>query len=587
MRYVVAALTIALAVVAPRAHAEVWKETKAPTVLRAGATLTSLADGTALLVGGSSAPSGAVAVTEVFDPKTETWKTLKPMLVARRDHSAIRLADGRVLVAGGHDALGVKLSSAELFDPATGAWTATPPMKRTHVAPMAIAKSGLVGILGGSGAGRDFEVYDPIANTWATRGSPSFGRDGHAFAPLPDGGFLAIAGGTTSSAERYDPVKDAWTSVASSDPRRYGDAALLADGRVLVAGGGMTPPNGRPLVFDPKTAMFTTLVGQARGSSTSLVPLASGHVVIVGSFALEAGKSPVIEIVDPATDKVLNVFEPVFALGDFNAAALGDGRVLLTFTAPPSVILDLPRTCATAAECASGFCTDGFCCNSACGGQCEACDVGGSLGVCSAVAGAPHGTRTICSPPWTPACRTTSCDGLDRTRCTEPVFRPVCSCSTDSDCSTGHCADGVCCNTACDGQCEACDLPSSRGTCVPVRGEPRGVRKGCPIAGRGICTVQACNGTETKHCTYANGSNENCDTICGGRVQRHCDGEGSCGLPHELKCPSDSCSVASPEPSPRPRFIDALLVLGLATAVSRGARAWRGAPRPSCRRPGR
>ena len=37
------------------------------------------------------------------------------------------------------------------------------------------------------------------------------------------------------------------------------------------------------------------------------------------------------------------------------------------------------------------------------------------------------------------------------------------ACSNDSECRSGHCADGVCCNTACAGSCFTCD----GGTCAP------------------------------------------------------------------------------------------------------------------------
>ncbi|MBL8719251.1 MAG: hypothetical protein JNL79_24915 [Myxococcales bacterium] len=41
-------------------------------------------------------------------------------------------------------------------------------------------------------------------------------------------------------------------------------------------------------------------------------------------------------------------------------------------------------------------------------------------------------------------------------------------CTTDAECETGHCASGVCCNTACAGATESCKLPATRGTCAPV-----------------------------------------------------------------------------------------------------------------------
>jgi len=38
-------------------------------------------------------------------------------------------------------------------------------------------------------------------------------------------------------------------------------------------------------------------------------------------------------------------------------------------------------------------------------------------------------------------------------------------CMDGSECGTGFCVNGVCCDTACTGACEACDLPNLMGTC--------------------------------------------------------------------------------------------------------------------------
>jgi hypothetical protein len=42
------------------------------------------------------------------------------------------------------------------------------------------------------------------------------------------------------------------------------------------------------------------------------------------------------------------------------------------------------------------------------------------------------------------------------------------ACGGAGECDSGFCTDGVCCESACEGLCETCALPDSRGRCVPV-----------------------------------------------------------------------------------------------------------------------
>ncbi|MFI5298569.1 MAG: kelch repeat-containing protein, partial [Polyangiales bacterium] len=135
----------------------------------------------------------------------------------------------------------------------------------------------------------------------------------------------------------------------------------------------------------------------------------------------------------------------------------------------------VPKTgnaCKTASDCTSGFCADGYCCDLACKGQCEACDVAGSEGVCSPVAGQPHGTRSACSDGAGNACAATSCDNNNRTNCAAfasatTTCAPAacasntltheatcdgagsCKTPTTSSCSPYHCADATKCATSC------------------------------------------------------------------------------------------------------------------------------------------
>ncbi|MDX2023807.1 MAG: Ig-like domain-containing protein [Deltaproteobacteria bacterium] len=43
------------------------------------------------------------------------------------------------------------------------------------------------------------------------------------------------------------------------------------------------------------------------------------------------------------------------------------------------------------------------------------------------------------------------------------------ACVTNSECASGFCTDGVCCNAECGGKCTACNLPSSVGQCAAIK----------------------------------------------------------------------------------------------------------------------
>jgi len=102
------------------------------------------------------------------------------------------------------------------------------------------------------------------------------------------------------------------------------------------------------------------------------------------------------------------------------------------------------------------------------------------------------------------------------------------SCSADSDCMSGVCADGFCCDRACDGQCESCALSGKEGTCSFVTGQPLPPRAVC--GGSGAC-AGSCDGT-AKDCTYRTGA------ICGASCDGTCDGQGNCSTAAGGTCPN-------------------------------------------------
>src|SRR5262249_56107467 len=69
-----------------------------------------------------------------------------------------------------------------------------------------------------------------------------------------------------------------------------------------------------------------------------------------------------------------------------------------------------------------------------------------------------------------------------------------------NQCASATCVDGVCCDQACDGQCQACDVPGSVGACVAVSGDPHAARPSC--ATDGSACGGACDGSHGLACAY-------------------------------------------------------------------------------------
>lgn len=123
------------------------------------------------------------------------------------------------------------------------------------------------------------------------------------------------------------------------------------------------------------------------------------------------------------------------------------------------------------------------------------------------------------------------------------------ACTAAADCSSAHCVDGVCCDTACAGQCEACSVAGSLGTCTPVLGAPHGARPACYDGGGSLCAAKACDGTSRTACAgFKNGASVVCASSgCADGVaslESHCDGAGGCPAPAKVSCAPYACDAA-------------------------------------------
>jgi hypothetical protein len=129
--------------------------------------------------------------------------------------------------------------------------------------------------------------------------------------------------------------------------------------------------------------------------------------------------------------------------------------------------------------CSTGHCVDGYCCNSECTDSCAACDVSGSLGMCTAVSGPPHGARN-CTGSGTCGGK---CNGATTT-CAYPTSQVICGAACDGQCdgtggcsvaTSGTCPNGFACGTnACltscsgDGDCQQPNFKCQAPNCVRV-----------------------------------------------------------------------------------------------------------------------
>ncbi|MBI3200834.1 MAG: hypothetical protein HYZ29_04755 [Myxococcales bacterium] len=119
------------------------------------------------------------------------------------------------------------------------------------------------------------------------------------------------------------------------------------------------------------------------------------------------------------------------------------------------------------------------------------------------------------------------------------------SCSAGTQCQSGFCVDGVCCDSACNGQCSACDVAPNEGTCSPATGKPHGTRPECK--GSGTPCEGTCDGVNPAACEYP-GNGTACGTTCTGSSETpsFCAGNGVCepGEAHSCSpyvCGTDKC----------------------------------------------
>jgi len=207
------------------------------------------------------------------------------------------------------------------------------------------------------------EVYDAGTGTFTEiLGDSGLGTYGHTSTRLQNGNDL-LAGGFVNSVWDYGPsssynqagLYDSATGFFSGTGNmtaNRGDhtATLLANGKVLIAGGADQDPTGTGLasaeLYDPSTGTFTQtgsmVVGRFLHTATLLQ---NGKVLIVGG-ALTSTSNPdaTAEVYDPATGIFSKTGAMATAREQHTATLLADGRVLIVGGATSRGTGDLQAT---------------------------------------------------------------------------------------------------------------------------------------------------------------------------------------------------------------------------------------------------
>jgi N-acetylneuraminic acid mutarotase len=205
-----------------------------------------------VLVAGGRNPADASFMNscELYDPETESWEDTGYLNTARDYHTVTLLADGKVLVVGGMDPTYGSTSAirtCELYDPGNGNWTYTGDLNNARMAHTAtLLPDGKVLVAGGQAKTAatiaSAELYDPVSGKWTLTGTLADPRYWHAATLLRNGQVL-ISGGTNeaeylNSTEIYNPFSQKWIAAGSLNlPRCLHTLTLLRNGKVLAAGG--------------------------------------------------------------------------------------------------------------------------------------------------------------------------------------------------------------------------------------------------------------------------------------------------------------------------------------------------------------
>lgn len=260
---------------------------------------TTLADGRVFIAGGHIADFTGYPHAIIFDPATNGFTSLPDMNTGRWYPTTTTLPNGDVLVVSGDINSNTNVDALpQVFQFATKTWRnlTTAQLSMPLYPNMLVAPNGKVFDAGPSRQSRYLNTAG--TGSWSNVAVMNFGgsRD-YGPAVLYSPGKVAFFGGSdppTATSEIIDlnATTPAWKFTSSMHfPRRQHNAVILPDGKVFIVGGskaGGFDTSSSPVLptemWDPATGQFTVMASIAvyRGYHSTALLLADGRVLSAG-----------------------------------------------------------------------------------------------------------------------------------------------------------------------------------------------------------------------------------------------------------------------------------------------------------------
>lgn len=572
--------------------AKIWSPTTktwspAAMPLSGTGTAVKLASGKVLTFGPSAASDASI-----YDPATNT----REIAPGHTSGTAALLPDGRVLVISGAASGESGTFTASVFNPTSKTWApiAGPLATKRALPVLATLTAGKTLVVGGTvdlSMTEAPELFDPVAATFSatTPNIPARGR-GITLTPLLNGGALAVGNGFIQKhVDLFNnlPLASACTAgVACS-------SGFCTDGVCCTASACGT---GAKCNNPGKVGTCTKDNGTTCGAATEC---ASGFCV--DSVCCNAACSDQCAACDvigklgtcSAVSGAPHGARTACAAGsDTCTAKTCNGTITTACQFVGTSVLCGMDTCkeisagsGTYGETRKGTCNGSGVCTAtrnsctayACNSTSTACASSCSVpSDCAAgykcLAGKCETLPGLGAPCTVPGDCTTGTFCVDKVCCAKATCGDVkdwscainpgtctkrlgATCSAGAECGSGNCIDGVCCDTACGGQCEACDIvdPTTerKGVCTPVKGAPRGARTACAVDATNVCSNALCDGAERTACKGFVGTGTVCrEPRCADAMAtpgQQCDGKGTCPSSESIGCGGYACTADGKE----------------------------------------